>query len=248
MSEEPVSRRQFILGATAGAVLTGTLAEAHAREISGELPWAPRRADVPRIDDSRQYQFFSAKEAAFIDAATERLIPHDELGPGANELGVTLFIDHQLANSFGRAQRWYMQGPWAKGESTQGFQSRLMPALLYRTAIHAIQQGVAADHGGQTFSQLPAEQQDQVLKSLEDGEMALEGVDAKTFFKVLWQNTKEGAFADPMYGGNKDMAGWKMLGFPGARYDYLDWVDKHNVKYTLPPVALMGRAAWRKAE
>jgi gluconate 2-dehydrogenase gamma chain len=49
-----------------------------------------------------------------------------------------------------------------------------------------------------------------------------------------------------MYGGNKDMAAWKMIGFPGARYDYTDWVDKHNVRYTLPPVAIMGRPDWHK--
>lgn len=247
MSDEPVSRRRFLLGATAGTVFVGTLAQADSKEIQGELPWSPRRADVPRVDSSREYLFFTAAEAEFIDAATERLFPHDELGPGANELGVTLFIDHQLAGSFGRGERMYMLGPWPKGESTQGFQSRMPPAPLYRTAIEAIDAQVQSDHG-KRFSQLTSDDQDQVLKSLESGEMQLENVDAKTFFTLLLQNTKEGAFADPMYGGNKDMAAWKMIGFLGARYDYLDWVDQHNVRCTLPPVSIMGRAEWRKAD
>jgi gluconate 2-dehydrogenase gamma chain len=248
MSEDSVSRRRFLLGATAGAVLPSALAHAEPQEIQGQLPWAPRQADVPRVDASSQYRFFTAEEAAFIDAATERLIPQDELGPGANALGVTLFIDHQLAGAFGRAERWYMQGPWSKGESTQGFQSRMSPAALYRTAIQSIEKHVGAEQASKRFSQLTAEQQDDLLKSLEAGKIELDNVDAKTFFKVLLQNTKEGAFADPMYGGNKDMAGWKMLGFPGARYDYLDWVERHNVKYTLPPVAILGRAEWRKVD
>ncbi len=247
MNQDSVSRRRFLLGATAGTVFVGTLAQTEAKEIQGEVPWAPRRADVPRVESSPDYSFFTAAEAEFIDAATERLFPHDELGPGANELGVTLFIDHQLASAFGRGERMYMLGPWAKGESTQGFQSRMSPAPLYRTAIDAIEKKVQSDHG-KRFAELSPNEQDQVLKSLESGEMHLENVDAKTFFNLLLQNTKEGAFADPMYGGNKDMAAWKMIGFLGARYDYLDWVDKHNVRCTLPPVSIMGRAEWRKAD
>lgn len=247
MNEDSVSRRRFLLGATAGAVLPTALVQADAQEIRGKLPWAPRQADVPRVETSRDYGFFTAEEAAFIDAATERLIPHDDLGPGANALGVTLFIDHQLAGPFGRAERWYMQGPWSKGESTQGFQSRMTPAQLYRSAIQEVEELVRAKHDDKNFAQLTADQQDEVLQALEDGKPELQGVDAKTFFKMLLQNTKEGMFADPMYGGNKDMAAWKMIGFPGARYDYSDWVDKHNVRYSLPPVGIMGRPDWHKA-
>ena len=69
-------------------------------------------------------------------------------------------------------------------------------------------------------------------------------MDAKAFFKQLLLNTQEGFFADPMYGGNKDMAAWKMIGFPGARYDYRDFVAKHNQLFPLPPVSIQGRPAW----
>jgi gluconate 2-dehydrogenase gamma chain len=246
MSESPISRRKFLAGATASAVFTTAIAEQSAQEIHGAMPWAPRRADVPRLNASDHYQFFTAEEAAFIDAATERLIPHDELGPGANDLGVTTFIDRQLAGAYGRADRWYMQGPWAKGEDTQGFQSRMTPSQLYRSAIKALDEHVRAAHGGKNFSQLPVEQQNTLLSAMENGKLELPNVDLKTFFKVLLQNTKEGVFADPMYGGNKNMAGWKMIGFPGARYDYTDWIDQHNVRYTLPPVGIMGRPDWNK--
>lgn len=152
-----------------------------------------------------------------------------------------------------------MQGPWAKGEETQGFQSRMAPAELYRAAIKAINAYTAAaanvphnagadgsgDQGaGKAFADLSPDEQDKLLKGVEDGSLKLDGVDAKTFFKMLLQNTKEGMFSDPIYGGNKDMAGWKMLGFPGARYDYTEWVSKHGVRYTLPPVGIMGRKDW----
>jgi gluconate 2-dehydrogenase gamma chain len=54
----------------------------------------------------------------------------------------------------------------------------------------------------------------------------------------------EGYFADPIYGGNRDMVGWKLVGFPGTRYDYRDVMEKPNQAYALPPVGLKGRPAW----
>jgi gluconate 2-dehydrogenase gamma chain len=64
------------------------------------------------------------------------------------------------------------------------------------------------------------------------------------FFKEAIDDVKAGFFADPIYGGNRDMVAWKMIGFPGARYNYLDWIDRHNERYPLPPVSMMGRADW----
>jgi gluconate 2-dehydrogenase gamma chain len=261
MNEKGLHRRSLLRGgALAGAaVMAGAVEPAAARTYHGELPWAPHQADAPEPLQSTALLHFTPAEARFIDAATERLIPRDEHGPGANDVGVTLFIDHQLAGPYGQAARWYMQGPWAKGASTQGFQSRMNPAELYRAAIKAIDDHVAAagvqprtagatssgdPPAAKAFADLPPDQQDHLLKQLEDGTLKLAGVDAKTYFKMLLQNTKEGMFSDPIYGGNKDMAGWKMIGFPGARYDYTEWVGKHGVRYTLPPVGIMGRKDW----
>jgi gluconate 2-dehydrogenase gamma chain len=72
----------------------------------------------------------------------------------------------------------------------------------------------------------------------------LEDVSGRAFFELLLQNTKEGFFADPIYGGNRNMVGWRMIGFPGARYDYRDWVERHNERYPLPPVGIVGRPEW----
>ncbi|WP_280940064.1 gluconate 2-dehydrogenase subunit 3 family protein [Mesorhizobium sp. LNHC209A00] len=134
-------------------------------------------------------------------------MPEDALGPGARGCGVPLFIDHQLAVAYGRGGSWYMQGPWDKGEETQGYQSRMTPSALYRAAITAIDQHAVASQGGKRFAELPPEAQDALLSGLEKGKLDLGGVDAKTFFQMLWLNTNEGMFSDTIYGGNKDMAG-----------------------------------------
>jgi gluconate 2-dehydrogenase gamma chain len=84
---------------------------------------------------------------------------------------------------------------------------------------------------------------------MEKGEVSLPGLvaprqDTKGFFALLLQNTMEGYFADPIYGGNKNMVGWRMLNFPGVRYDFRDVLDKPGQRYTKPPVAMMGRPEW----
>ena len=64
------------------------------------------------------------------------------------------------------------------------------------------------------------------------------------FFEQILNNTREGFLSDPVYGGNRGMVGWQMIGFPGARYNYLDWVSRHNERFPLPPVSMTGRAEW----
>src|SRR5690606_2563419 len=82
--------------------------------------------------------FFSADEYRFIQAATARLIPGSSDDPGALEANVAFFIDLQLAGPYGRADRWYMEGPWADGTTQQGYQLNETPAQLYRKAIAGI--------------------------------------------------------------------------------------------------------------
>ena len=88
------------------------------------------------------------------------------------------------------------------------------------------------------------QQKDEVLKGLESGDVKLEKVDGKQFFEHMLDDMKAGFFADPIYGGNRDMVAWKMIGFPGTRYNYLDWIDRHNERFPLPPVSMTGRAEW----
>ena len=248
MPRNPVSRRTVLSGGAAAiSGLALTESPAAARTYSGEVPWQPDQANKPEVFKPGPNQFLSTDEAEFIDAAVSRLIPNDNLGPGAKEAGVTVFIDRQLAGPYGKASSWYMHGPWAKGEKTQGYQSRLTPAEMYRTAVKAIDDYCSGKFGGKKFATLSPEQQDKVLTGLEKGDIELKGADAKSFFTMFLQNTVEGFFSDPIYGGNRDMAGWKLIGFPGARYDYRPYVKKHNQKLGLQPVGIKGRPGWNPA-
>jgi gluconate 2-dehydrogenase gamma chain len=99
-----------------------------------------------------------------------------------------------------------------------------------------------------TYARLPDSEKDRIITGMENGSLQLQGTNVTPFFETLLQDTRYGFFADPIYGGNRDMAAWKMIGFPGARYDYRDWVERHNEPYPLPPVSLMGRSDWTVRE
>jgi gluconate 2-dehydrogenase gamma chain len=107
---------------------------------------------------------------------------------------------------------------------------------------------VRANFRGSVFADLNAADQDQALKDLEAGKIALDdGVHAASFFAMLLQNTKEGYFSDPIYGGNKETGAWKMIGFPGAHYDYKEWVSRHGERVPYPTVSFKGRPGWKEA-
>lgn len=185
------------------------------------------------------YAYLTQPEVRFLDAAVARLIPADELGPGALEADVTYFIDQQLAGSWGVHGRAYRMGPWQDGTPQQGFQSRLTPQEIYRAGIRETDLYCTRRYG-KALCLLTAEQQDEVLHNLEDGEINLESVSAKLFFGLLWKNTEEGFFADPMYGGNRDKIGWRLIGFPGvAPSTYNQHIEKHNVPYRAEPVSIL---------
>ncbi|MBI3374122.1 MAG: gluconate 2-dehydrogenase subunit 3 family protein [Betaproteobacteria bacterium] len=172
-----------------------------------------------------------------MEAAVARLIPADELGPGAKEAGVSYFIDQQLAGAYGTMARNYRQGPWPEGTPQQGYQSRLTPQEIYRAAMREIDASCLSRFQ-EPFHRLPDAEQDRMLSELESGKFALESVSGNFFFGLLLANTMEGFFADPIYGGNRDKAGWKLVGFPGVAASYADFIDKHNVPYNAEPVSI----------
>jgi gluconate 2-dehydrogenase gamma chain len=236
--------RRELLGTTSVAVLAIPSLAAGA-VVKGELPWTPGQADPPEAVVAGPWQYLTAAEAAAVEAIVDRLIPPDPQTPGGKDSGCAVFIDRQLAGPYGRFEDHYMKGPFHPGTKEQGDQSPLTPARHYRLGLAALDTYCRATFGGSGFPGLPDERKDAVLKGLESGTVKLDGVDAAAFFKLVLTDTQHGFFADPVYGGNKDMAAWKMIGFPGARYDYRDWVHRHNERYPHPPISIRDHPNWK---
>ncbi|THD81710.1 MAG: gluconate 2-dehydrogenase subunit 3 family protein [Phenylobacterium sp.] len=256
MTRLRVDRRRFLVGSVAvGSAGAAAAAGIHDGELgappqtyTGKVPWQEGAADAPPAALGTDFRFFTPAERSFIEAAVNRLIPPDPAGPSAVEANVPFFLDRQLAGPFGRGDHYFLGGPWKKGAAEQGYQMRFSPAQLYRAAIKAVDDYAAANFHGAAFASLADADKDKLLKGLEAGTVQLgDGVDAKSFFAMLLQNTKEGYFSDPLYGGNKDMAAWKMIGFPGAHYDYSEWVTRHGEKVPYPTVGMKGRPGWSES-
>ncbi len=199
-------------------------------------PNAPAHV-APLGIEPEAYVFFSGPEAAFVEAAVERLIPTDANGPGAKAAGVAYFIDQQLNGVFGVAGNSYRSGPWMAGTPMQGYQLRQTPADLYRQGIAATNDYCMRTYR-KTFDVLDAAHQDAVLQGLDTGTIAFEVPPSKAFFEVLLQNTVEGFFADPIYGGNRDKVGWKLVGYPGVAAYYAQKITDWNKPYRVEPVSI----------
>ena len=237
--------RRRLLASTAILAIMGVGSRALGRTYrGGALPWEPNDTAPPIPVRPGPWLYFTADEVAAIEAIVDRLIPADESGPGGKGAGCAVFIDRQLAGAFGDARALYMRAPFAAGTPSQGFQSSIVPKERYRISLAALDEYCKATFAGKGFAALNAAQQDQILHGLEAGDIKLKDGSGKEFFEGILANAMEGFFADPIYGGNRDMAGWKLVGFPGARYDYRDHIAKHNQPYPLPPVSILGRSDW----
>ncbi len=234
-----LSRRGMIKALGASMLTAGglVLKIAKADEYSAAPP-APRYRSPAKPNDRPPvtYIFFDTDEAVFVEAAVSRLIPADERWPGALEAGVPNYIDKQLAGAWGAGERLYRSGPWQPGTPEQGYQLPFTPAELFHTALAAIKKKLAK--AGTPFAKMTADHRDGYLKSLEAGGKDLGGVPSDVFFAHLWELTLEGFFSDPVYGGNRDMVSWRMIGFPGAYASYYDLVHQHGIKIDRPPMSL----------
>ncbi|WP_058911305.1 gluconate 2-dehydrogenase subunit 3 family protein [Entomohabitans teleogrylli] len=236
-----VTRRQVL--AWSGAALALGTGSAKAITITGTPGWQPFSDNPPETFSEPHWLFLNDAEVATLEAIVDRLIPEDELSPGGKEAGCAVFIDRQLHGFYGNFERLYMEGPFQQGTPEQGDQSPLTPRQRYRIGLAAIDNHCQKQFS-KPFHQLSAEQQDTLLQGLEKGDIKLEGIDSQQFFAQVLNNTTEGFFADPIYGGNRDMVSWKMIGFPGARYDYRDFIDRHNEDLHLAPVSINGGPEW----
>lgn len=227
--QKTMTRREFLRksgyvagGAVGGGILGGLItSQVTQRPDTGQ----PDQDEQKGEDFNQALMFFSKHEDFLIlSDAAERIFPKDDTGPGAKELGVPYFIDHQLAGAWGHNAKEYMRGPFYDGLPTQGYQSHLRRHEIFMQGIHKIQA-----HSKKTFdkpfTELSGEEQDKVLKAFEEGKVELQGISSKEFFDLLRSSVIEGAYADPLYGGNHNMDGWRMKQFPGNQMSYTERIE-----------------------
>lgn len=234
-----LGRRELLIG-SAIAMTAATLGVPFGRLTAAEAAaaGAPDLATYTPV-------FFDADQIRSISAICDTLIPADDHGPGALAANVPVFIDMQMDTSYGEGMDWYMEGPHdPAAASAFGYQLPYNLRELYTRGLKALD-AWAQDAHGSAFADLSAESRVAALKAMEEGEIDFAAygeplLTSDQFFDFLLQHTKEGYLSDPIYGGNKGMAAWAMIGFPGARASFLEWIGRHNIPYPLGPVSLQG--------
>ena len=222
MSKQGVARREFLsgaalgVGAVAGAkLLPEASAQTHAQHAETTAP-APVHMHA---NGEGHGAFFNDADSETVAAFTERLMPGAPGKPGARDAGVLNYIDLALAGAYADLQDFYRRG-------------------LAQLDAHC------RKTYDQPFVRLTAAQQDEVIGVLEAGKAGeFSWPTAQAFFNTVRTHTMEGMFADPIYGGNKDFAGWRLIGFPGGQPLFTPEDLESPQAFTREPiVGLQGRA------
>jgi gluconate 2-dehydrogenase gamma chain len=230
-------RRDFLKGAVAGAAAATSLPQnAEAQQAAATQP---ATAATAAAADSAGYSFLNLDEAAFVEALVDHMVPADHLSPRGTDIGINIYIDRALAGAWGKGDRLYMQGPWKQGVPSQGYQLPLTPAQLYRAGIEATNAHCRKAYG-KPFDRLDEKQREEFLLALSSGKITFDnGLPARTFWGVLYQTVMEGMFSDPIHGGNRNKAGWKLIGFPGVIAVHRENVEKYrDKKFPADPVSI----------
>jgi len=225
-----IPRRGFLAGAGA--------AGASAAALTAALTTKPAEAAAADAALVETWLVLTAEEVAFFSATSDTMIPKDELSPSGSECGVPTFIDRQLASAFGAGARMYRAGPFHQGTTEQGYQSPLTPRDFFAAGVEATNAWSRKTYG-KTFDRLAPEQRILALKEMEAGKAQFQDFDSKLFFQRLLAITMEGFFSDPIYGGNRNKASWRMLGFPGLPATYADKLEQYrNKRYVAEPQSI----------
>jgi gluconate 2-dehydrogenase gamma chain len=194
MSKYDEARRAFLKGAAVGAG-----AVAGAGLVPQALAQTEQRSDTTatgaqtHAHASGNGAFFNNDDSATVAAFVERIMPGAPDKPGASDAGVLNYIDLALSGAYADLQDFYRRG---------------------LTALD----GYCRKTHNTPFAHLDAAKQDEVIAALEQGKATgFTWPTQQAFFNTLRTHTMEGMFADPIYGGNKDFAGWRLVGFPGAQ-------------------------------
>jgi gluconate 2-dehydrogenase gamma chain len=239
MVDNTIPRRRFLLGAgLAGTAVAAGLAPEIPIPAQAEASATPTAAPTPANPVSAEPEMLltlTATEAAFVAAAVDTLIPADELSPSGSDCGIVTFIDRQLASDWGGGAKMYRTGPFHKGKPEQGYQLALTPRQFFQTGIAEANVWSHKTYGKE-LDRLSQPDRIGALKAMEEGKAELASLGSGMFFNALLSITMEGFFSDPAYGGNRNYASWKMLGFPGLPATYANKFEEYrNKRYVAPP-------------
>jgi gluconate 2-dehydrogenase gamma chain len=243
MADDAILRRQFLVGAGALATTLNPANAAQAQPVPAVAtatppPPASAAPAVPTVAVDEPLLTLTPSEHAFIVAAVDTLIPADELSPSGSACGVDVFIDRQLASAWGGGAKMYRSGPYHKGKPEQGYQLPLSPREFFAAGIIATNEYTRKNHG-KDFDRLAEADRVATLKAMESGKAEFHEFSSRAFFGQLHSLAIQGFFSDPIYGGNRNMVSWKMLGFPGLPATYANVVDAyHDKKLVMPPQSI----------
>jgi gluconate 2-dehydrogenase gamma chain len=229
---DDIERRKFLLGAgLAGtAVAAGLAPAAQAQTPAAAAPAAAAQPE-PLLT-------LTQTEHEFIVAAVDTLIPADELSPSGSDCGVATFIDRQLASAWGGGAKTYRSGPFIKGKPEQGDQSPLTQREFFAAGIAAANAWSRKTYG-KDFDRLSGEQRVEAMKAIQAGKAEFADFSSRAFFGRLLRLTMDGFFSDPIYGGNRNKASWRMLGFPGLPATYAHLIEEYRDKpYVVEPQSI----------
>lgn len=228
------SRRDFlktsgaVTGGFIGGSLLGGLVGFNLDGISGDEQvdtetkdggeTASSSGDTDSFSEARVF-FKRQEDFEILSAATELIFPKDNIGPGAIELGVPFFIDKQLITEWGINAMDYMSHPFQEGEVPLNRQNIFMIGIRRLNSF-------SEEEFDSKFLDLDDERKVNILTQFENNEVEVDYIDSSSFFSLLRQSTIDGVYADPLYGGNKNMEGWKMKEFPGAQLSYRNMMEE----------------------
>ena len=226
----PIRRRNFLMGA--GTALAASLTPEE------QALAAPAAAPAAAAPEAEPLLTLTETEHAFVVAAADTLIPADDVSPSGSQCGVATFIDRQLAGAYGGGARLYRDGPFEKAKPELGYQLPLNPREFFRAGIAAANEWSRKTHG-KDFDRLAPPDRELALNAMEAGKAEFSGFSSRAFFNALLEISMEGFFADPIYGGNRNMAAWKMVGYPGLPATYREDIKKYfGKKYDKPPQSI----------
>lgn len=243
--EKKFSRRDFLKtsgvaagGIVGGAMFGGVVGSLYTSDQETET--ADQDTDTESslthgepLDDARTY-FSRREDFETLAAASEVIYPEDDNGPGAIELGVPYFIDRQCNEFWGRNAREYMMGPYDyTASSTHGYQAKITRAEMLLNGVRRLREVSQEDHD-EEFYDLDEDTQISILEDFEAGDVEVPGAAGGDFFSLLRTMTIQGVYADPVYGGNRDYGGWRMIQFPGPRMGWINEIESEEFQEIEP--------------